>query len=196
MSDTDTQDDQGQDHQPPIQQLRQAAEDGKAARAEADALKRERLFLKAGITDYEDGDNVAALLFKTWEGGDDIEALKARATKLGIFKPTGPTPEELAAQQQRDAEDQTRRNAYDGFSATPGQAAGGTADQTAHPVDAAFEEFDLDRRSGRMTEKDAATDAVAKVLAAGFNGDKRVLFDREAHRRKAEAYDAARGRTS
>ena len=82
-----------------LKNLRQAAEAGRKA-------QREVAFLKAGV----DTDSpIGKLLFKSYDGDLDIEAIKASALEVGAIKApaapaqdTGPTAEELAQTAMRN----------------------------------------------------------------------------------------------
>ena len=75
---------QGQDN---LKELRRAADEGRTAKAEAEAAKRELAFVKAGVdTDTK----IGKLLLKTYEGDLTAEAIKAEALELGAIKAEAP----------------------------------------------------------------------------------------------------------
>lgn len=144
--------------------LRAAAEAGKVAVAELARMRRENLFLKAGID--PEGNRAAQLLFKTFEG-DDIEALKAEALELGIKLPGAETP----ATDELDQSAQTMRTQLRG-----GAAAGGASTPTPDPITETYEQFHADLQSGTPRDR-AAVNAVDRVLRAAVAGDERVIFN-------------------
>ena len=166
--------------------LRKSAREGQAALKENETLRRQLMFTKAGI-EIDDPDSVGALLFQTWNGGDDIEALKARATKVGAIK-TAPTasPDDNT----RGDEDQQRQSAYDSFSG--GAPSGGTEDPGPDPTDKALRDFH-DPVNRTKSREERQQDAITSVIAAGLRGDKRVIFDAEAHAAEAQRVKAVRG---
>lgn len=80
--------------------LRAAADRGKKAKAEADALKRENAFLRAGI-DPEDGR--LRYFFKGYEGELTADAIRAAATEAGFIAPP-PVDPAIAQHQQGQAQ--------------------------------------------------------------------------------------------
>lgn len=155
--------------------LRKAAKAGKAALSENAILRRENLFLKAGI---DTSTKLGTMLFKTFEG-EDLEALKLEATEIGALKaPDAPAPD-LA----RDAQEAQRQGMYDGLGS--GQPSGQTPPETEHPVQKALKGYHAAIRAG--ADEDAArADAMGQVVGAGVKGDRRVFFDQAAHNAAAE----------
>jgi hypothetical protein len=160
-----------------IKALRQAAEDGKVARAEAEQFKRELLFAKAGI---DTGTKLGKMLLTTWDGElDDVDGLKAEWADLnpaaGDGKPVvpavAPTPEGFVDPQ---GQQEHRDNAAGG---APAGAAGTQPD----PVDAAFEVFWNNK--GRPME-DRQVDALGSFVSAFMQGDPRTRFDPKAWAQK------------
>lgn len=151
-----------------LKQLRKAAEDGRAARTEAETLRRENMFLKAGVD--PEATRLHKMLFQTFQG-DDIEALKAEARELGIKLP-GDAPAPPTADPAVQQFQQTR-DALNGGNGTP---AGAAPQSTPDPIDAAYAKFYQDLNVGRPRDE-AALEAMNSVLAAGASGDKRVIFD-------------------
>lgn len=99
MADTDHPD--VQDDEP--SELRKAADRGRAAQAEAEALKRELAFAKAGIdTDTKAG----KMLLRSYEGELTADAIKAEAEEIGLFKPqqTAPVTETATAEEREQTE--------------------------------------------------------------------------------------------
>lgn len=98
MADTDHPDDQGDEPS----ELRKAADRGKAAQAEAEALKRELAFAKAGIdTDTKAG----KMLLRSYEGELTPDAIKAEAEEIGLFKPPPAAATETATPEEREQTD-------------------------------------------------------------------------------------------
>lgn len=182
MSDTPTDaptNDDGAGDSSDIKALREAAKHGKAAQAENERLQRELAFAKAGI-DTES--KLGSMLAKTYEGDlSDIEALKAEWAELNptagqqAATPTdAPVPPGFQdpSQQQQHADQLT------------GQAAGETPKETPNPFDSAYEQFHANKA---LPMEDRQEQAMGAVLSAYFEGDKRVMFDRNAHLAAAAA---------
>lgn len=159
-----------------IRALRQSAEDGRAARAEADALKKELLFAKAGV-DTES--KLGKMLLATWEGDlADVDALKAEWAELSPGQSDG----------QHEDKQPEQAKTPDGFQDPQGQqahrdmASGGnapTSDGAADrdPVDVALDLFHSNR--GRPFE-DRQVDALQSFVSAFVSGDPRTRFDAQA----------------
>lgn len=166
--------------------LRQAAKQGKDALAENATLKRQLLFAKAGIVTDDDG--IGEMLFRTWDGGDDLDALKAKAQKVGAI--AGPST--LPKADTPPDEDALRLQAQQNFAPGIGQPGSGVALDGPNPIDKALTDFHENRRGG-MTAADAQHEAISTVIAAGMAGDKRVIFSQAAHERAAAEARAQRG---
>lgn len=174
--------------------LRKKAKAGERALSENLDLRKQLAFMKAGID--PDSSKMAKGFYETYKGDfSDITALKAEATEWGLIKdeaePAEPAKGEVV-DPQRAEEDAQRQQMQD---ALTGGRPGGTEAPTPHPRHAAMEQYQVDIRSGKSQEA-AATDAFAKVLAAANQGDRRVFFDAEAHRRDALEADRIAGRPS
>ncbi len=165
-SDTNTTD-EGTDN---LKQLRKAAEDGKAARADLALVRKENLFLRAGID--PEGTRLTKMLFAQWDG-EDVEALKTEARELGIKLP-GDAPQ--ADTETPDPATQNFQQARHALTGADGTPAGAAPQSTPDPIDAAYAGFYKDLSAGRPRDE-AALEALNKVMAAGANGDKRVIFD-------------------
>lgn len=157
MSDDNAVED-GNNESDSLKQLRQAAEAGRKA-------QREVAFLKAGV----DTDSpIGKLLFKSYDGELDIEAIKGAAAEVGAIKapetpPAAPDPG-LSAEEM----EQTRlRNELASNSGTP-------SNPDVNPYDAAFSAWDQAKREGVPMEQRAAA-ALAPVFQAAARGDRRVL---------------------
>lgn len=149
--------------------LRAAAEAGKVAQARNAELEKQLLFARAGIdTDKK----IGKLLFNSWEGDvTDVAGLRAEAIEVGALTEDGsdgtPPPP------NPDAGQQDFRNSLSG-----GAAGGGNTDPGPDPYEKMLREFHEDRKNG-VRREDAADLAIAKVLSAASNGDKRVIFNEQ-----------------
>lgn len=185
MSDnTDPQHDdqpEGNDH---IAELRAAAERGKAAAGEAAAAKRELAFVKAGI-DTDAG--VGKLLFESYQGEPTKEAVLAAASAYGIAPgaPAAQDPAPTPAQQPDYTDAERAQSAVRADLATGSEVPAGQPDIDPHV--AGLAKFHEARAAGTPRD-DAAAAYFGTVLTAAANGDKRAVFDEEAHRREAAAY--------
>ncbi len=150
-----------------IKELRDAADRGKKATQELDAMKREMAFLKAGVdTDTKAGQ----LLYKAYDGELETEAIQAEWSELvpGTAAPP-PEPETVDATDTQVAE---QRRELAGDSVPPGT-------QTESPYDAGHREFKAMMDAGRPKE-DSAARFIHTVLeaAGGDKPDSRVLSER------------------
>ena len=150
-----------------IKELRDAADRGKKATQELDAMKREMAFLKAGVdTDTKAGQ----LLYKAYDGELETEAIQAEWSELvpGTAAPP-PEPETVDATDTQVAE---QRRELAGDSVPPGT-------QTESPYDAGHREFKAMMDAGRPKEDSAARFIHTVLEAAGGNSpDQRVVSDR------------------
>ena len=157
------------DNQDPggIKELRDAAERGKKATQELDAVKREMAFLKAGVdTDTKAGQ----LLFKAYDGELETESIQAEWSELvPAAAAPPPEPETVDATDTQVAE---QRRDLAGDSVPPGT-------QTESPYDAGHREFKEMIDAGRPKD-DSAARFIHTVLeaAGGSDPDSRVLSDR------------------
>ena len=154
------------DNQDPggIRELRDAAERGKKASQELDAVKREMAFLKAGVdTDTKAGQ----LLYKAYDGELETGLIQAEWQELvpGAAVPP-PEPETVDATDTQVAE---QRRDLAGDSVPPGT-------QTESPYDAGHREFKEMLDAGRPKE-DSAARFIHTVLeaAGGDSPDQRVV---------------------
>lgn len=169
MSDTDEIETNEDEDSPVITRLRQQARDGDAARKEADSLKRELAFARAGI---DTTTKAGSLLFKAWEGDpSDIEALKAEAAELGIGAP--PVVEEKPTEDTGTA---TRRMVADGAPAD----FGGSED----PRKVALGEAQEAIKNGARAEV-AQGHFINQLAQAAIGGDQRVILDPKGMSRRA-----------
>lgn len=76
-----------------IKALREAAERGKQAERELDALRRENAFRRAGI---DPDDKKASYFVKGYEGDLDPQAIQSEAREVGLIAPPGPSAEQQA----------------------------------------------------------------------------------------------------
>ena len=145
-----------------IKELRDAADRGKKATQELDAMKRDMAFLKAGVvTDTKAGQ----LLYKAYDGELVTESIQAEWQELvpGAVMPpaeTVDTTDTQVAEQRRDLA---------GDSVPP-------ENQTESPYDAGHREFRTMMDEGRPKE-DSAARFIHTVLdaAGGDNPDQRVV---------------------
>ena len=150
-----------------IKELRDAADRGKKATQELDAMKREMAFLKAGVdTDTKAGQ----LLYKAYDGELDTESIQAEWAEL--VPATAAPPPEPETVDATDTQVAQQRQDLAGDSVPP-------ENQTESPYDAGHREFREMVDAGRPTE-DSAARFIHTVLeaAGGTNPDQRVLSDR------------------
>ena len=157
------------DNQDPggIKELRDAAERGKKASQELDAMKREMAFMKAGVdTDTKAGQ----LLFKAYDGELETELIQAEWSEL-VPAAAAPPPEPETVD-ATDTQVAQQRQDLAGDSVPP-------ENQTESPYAAGHREFREMLDAGRPKE-DSAARFIHTVLeaAGGTNPDQRVLSDR------------------
>ena len=146
-----------------IKELRDAADRGRKATQELDAMKREMAFLKAGVdTDTKAGQ----LLYKAYDGDLETDAIKAEWQELvpGLAEPA---PAETV--DATDTQVAQQRQELAGDSVPP-------ENQTESPYDAGHREFKTMLDAGRPKE-DSAARFVHTVLeaAGGDSPDQRVI---------------------
>lgn len=148
-----------QDEQGSIKELRDAAERGRKASQELDAMKREMTFLKAGVNlDCKAGQ----LLLKAYDGDLEVDLIRAEAEELNAITsaPFAPEAEEgidtSTAERQALAQD-----------STPPEAT------TASPYETGHQQYKDMIEAGRPSE-DAAAAFVSTILEAAGKGDDRV----------------------
>ena len=149
-----------------IKELRDAADRGKKATQELDAMKREMAFLKAGVdTDTKAGQ----LLYKAYDGDLETEAIQAEWSELVPGAAAPPPAETVDAADTQVAE---QRRDLAGDNVPP-------ENQTESPYDAGHREFREMMDAGRPKEDSAAT-FIPTVLEAAGGADRasRVLNDR------------------
>jgi len=148
-----------------IKELRDAADRGKKASQELDAMKREMAFLKAGVdTDTKAGQ----LLYKAYDGDLETESIQAEWAELAPGA-AAPPPEPDATDDARVS--QERQNlASDNVP---------PENQTESPYDAGHRQFQEMIADGRPKDESAAR-FVHTVLeaAGGADPDQRVISDR------------------
>ena len=150
-----------------IKELRDAADRGKKASQELDAMKREMAFLKAGVdTDTKAGQ----LLYKAYDGDLETAAIQAEWSEL-VPAAAAPPPEPETVD-ATDTQVSQQRQDLAGDSVPP-------ENQTESPYDAGHREFRTMMDEGRPKE-DSAARFVHTVLeaAGGADPDQRVLSDR------------------
>ena len=144
-----------------MKDLRDAAERGRKASQELDAMKREMAFLKAGV-DLEK--KAGQLLMKAYDGDLEPELIRAEAEELGAVMGAAPTP--VAEAQEIDTST-AERQALVQDSVAPEAT-------TESPYDRGHREFQDMLNDGRPKE-DAAARFVHTVLEAAGQGDDRVI---------------------
>ena len=164
--------------------LRKAAEDGKAARAEAEALKREVAFMKAGV---DTGSKLGQLLLKTYEGELDPEAIQAEWIDIAPAKVVSEKLEEQETETPADPEDlrrqQVRSELHSG-SAT--DDLGELDDRSAKTR--AWDKYTEERKSG--VPRDLAARAYfGEMIQSAAGGDGTAIFDEQAFYRLAREAD-------
>jgi len=180
----DDDDDDTTSTQKDIPGLRKAAKDGKAALAENELLKRQLAFSKAGI----DTDTPLGKMFaRSYDGPtDDVEAVKAAALEIGIGSAPKKSQAEIEADQTKAAEEQRLADAQSNLSGGPnGKPAG---EEGPSPADAALLHFQKQLTDG-VDPNSARRDAVAMLISAGLNGDKRAFVNAEQHLAAGRAED-------
>lgn len=106
QDDTEYQDDDGQAEQDNLRELREAAKSGKAAKAEADSLKRELAFSKAGI----DTESAKGKMFvRAYDGDLDTAQIKAQFEELFGGGDGAPQGEPGVSDEERAAEQEALR---------------------------------------------------------------------------------------
>jgi hypothetical protein len=94
--------DEDNDHLDPniraeLRKSKERAREAEAAKAEAELLKRELAFTKAGIPD----DKFGALFRKAYDGEADAEAVRKAAEEYGIFEPAEQGNDQVADELER-----------------------------------------------------------------------------------------------
>lgn len=156
--------DQGQNED--LKGLRQAADEGRKAKVEAEQAKRELAFVKAGVdTDTKLGQ----LLLKTYEGDLTAEAIKAEAMEIGAIKTEAPAPPTTPA----SLDEQTQSRERQGLAQEPDVQ----TDQGQDPYQVAHKGFEEKMAKG-MTRERAAGEWGLEILRAARAGDPRVIVPR------------------
>lgn len=146
-----------------LKELRQAAKDGNAARAEAEAARRELAFVKAGV---DTDSKLGKLLLKTYEGELTSEAIRTEALELGAIKETS-TESETTASDEEQAQSRARRDLA--------TESGAASQETEDPRVSAQKAFRA-AMDGGDTRETAAGAAFAEMLKGAHRGDKRILL--------------------
>lgn len=81
--------------------LRREKRERQKAADEALAAKRELAFMRAGID--PESSKIAGLFYKSYDGDLDVEKIQAAAIEIGFKQAAPATPEQQAAEQQRQA---------------------------------------------------------------------------------------------
>ena len=148
-----------------IKELRDAADRGKQASQELNAMKREMAFLKAGV---DTDSKVGQLLYKAYDGELDTVSIQAEWSELAPVAVTPPSEPDTTD----DARVSQERQDLASDNIPP-------ENQTESPYDAGHREFKTMMDAGRPKE-DSAARFINTVLeaAGGDNPDQRVLSDR------------------
>lgn len=147
-----------------IKELRDAADRGKKASQELDAMKREMAFLKAGV---DTDSKVGQLLYKAYDGELVTESIQAEWAELSPGAAAPPSEPETV--DTTDTQVAQQRQELAGDAIPPEQ-------QTESPYDAGHRAFKESLDAGRPHE-DSAARFVHTVLeaAGGGNPDQRVV---------------------
>lgn len=146
-----------------LKELRQQAEAGKKALAEAEAAKREIAFIKAGV---DTDSKLGQLLMRTYEGDLTTDAIQAEAREIGAIKAPAAAEEPEVGEEERA---QTR--------ARNDLATGSTVDRAEEPDPrkVGMAAFEAARENGEP--RDVAAGAyLAELLKAAHNRDPRVIL--------------------
>lgn len=142
-----------------IKKLEEAAKGG----TEAAQLKRELLFMKAGI----DTDTPLGKMFlKSYDGELALDDLKKSASEIGLLEPEV-AKVELTAEETKATKE--RQQAASG-------ASGDTGTPDVHPTDAAKKKMDEIIKQGGTYEQ-AGAGFLSTKMQAWANGDKRAVKD-------------------
>ena len=159
----DEMDDQEAGQSNNLKDLRRAAEDGRAARAEAEDFRRELAFLKAGV-DTET--KLGKLLLKTYDGELTSEAIQFEAREVGAFGTVRATNDVVV-------DDSERNQSRERMNLSVESPAAGV--DTPHPNQVARDAFDAAMRAGDPRDI-AAGAAFAEILKAAHRGDERIFL--------------------
>tara|TARA_R110002051_G_C8534077_1_gene470043 strand:- start:26 stop:496 length:471 start_codon:yes stop_codon:yes gene_type:complete len=148
-----------------IKELRDAADRGKQASQELNAMKREMAFLKAGV---DTDSKVGQLLYKAYDGELDTPSIQAEWSELAPAAATPPSEPDTTD----DARVSQQRQDLASDNVPP-------ENQTESPYDAGHRQFQEMVADGRPKD-DSAARFVHTVLeaAGGANPDPRVISDR------------------
>jgi hypothetical protein len=169
VSDNETPDENEPEQADHLRELRDAAERGKNAQAEAAAARKELAFVKAGI-DTDAG--VGKLLLQQFDGEPTKEAVLAAAAEYGITvgAPAETPQQEIPAEEQA----QTRERAN---LATGAEVPAGTP--SPDPIAVGYQEFH-ELRAGGTPQADAADAVIGRIFEAAYKDhDPRVLHNQE-----------------
>lgn len=159
---------ENEDPEDNLAQLRQAADDGRKAREEADRARRELAFAKAGI-DTESG--VGKLAFNSYDGEPTKDAVLAFAAEYGINPGSSEPESEPKVAITDDEKAQSReRSALSTQSEPPGQ------EPDIDPRAAALARYKTAVQAGD-TVQEASADYFGTILGAAANGDQRVIYN-------------------
>ena len=146
-----------------LKELRQQAEAGRKALAEAEAARREIAFMKAGV---DTDSKLGKLLMRTYEGELDVEAIQAEAREIGAIGAPAANAETEVDEAER-AQSRARNDL----------ATGNTVERAEEPDPnkVGIAAFEAARANGEP--RDVAAGAyLAEILKAAHNRDPRVIL--------------------
>lgn len=167
-------------------ELRKAAERGKEAVAERDALKREMAFIKAGV-DTES--KIGKMLMATYDGELDKEAIQAEAGDLPgalIVPGQNEDPADNAdAHNEGEASDRERQIQQIREGIQGGEPPDTGDNQFVDAKSAAWDQAQEVLKSGGGRDQAWAA-YMGNYLAEAANGNPNAIFDRDAWERKLQ----------
>lgn len=143
--------------------LREVAAAGVKAKAEAEALRREMAFLKAGI---DTDSKIGQMLLKTYDGELSVEAIKKEATEVGAIKVEAPAPEPFKADPADVEMANARRDLATG--ATPPDAV------QPDPYKTAQDKYYATK--AKASSEDAMAEGVHHILSEALKGNQKVFY--------------------
>jgi len=162
-----------------VSALRKAADEGTAARKEADLAKRELAFVKAGV---DTDSKPAQALLNNYAGDLTAEAIKAEATEWGLLSASSADP---ATEPEPDYSEDAAQQALRDQINDP-QIATNTPPEK-NGIEVALDTFVEELGQG-YSRTDATNRAFGRVIQAAGSGDKAAIFDAAAWRgEQAEA---------
>lgn len=152
-----------------LKDLRAAAGRSKEHAAEALAAKRELAFIKAGLNV---DDPIVAHVMKSYDGELTSEAVKARATELGLERLVKEASASEGTTDEGESTDTSQTDARNAL--TEGAAPPSSKDTDADPRMVGLAAFNKALESGD-NRQDASGAFFREIFDAAARGDKRVL---------------------